>query len=95
MTTLNVNQDKVTLYKKIAKVMGKVERVPKNGYNSFHKYKFVQESDLVDHVRKFMTEEGLVLFNDVQEYEIMGDIAVVTVRFTLVCTDTGESVTLC
>lgn len=92
MTAVNVNQSKVTLFKKIANVMGKVERVPKNGYNSFHKYKFVQESDLVDHVRKFMTEEGLILFNDVKEYEVNGDMGVATVQFTIACTDTGESI---
>ena len=93
MTALNVNQSKATLYQKIAKVMGKVERVPKNGYNSFHKYKYVQESDLVDHVRKFMVEDGLVLFNNVREYEVNGEIAIATIEFTLCCTDTGESVT--
>lgn len=95
MTTVNVNKDKATLYQKIVKVMAKVERVPKNGYNAFHKYQYTTESDLIEHVRKFMVEEGLVLFNNVREYEINGELATVTVDFTLCCTDTGESVTTC
>jgi hypothetical protein len=84
---------KAKLYQKIAKIMGKVERVPKNGYNSFHKYQYVTESDLIESVRKFMAEEGLVLFNSVRDFEVKGEIATVTLEFTLACTDTGESVT--
>lgn len=83
---------KAKLFQKISKVMSKVERVPKNGYNSFHKYKFVQESDLVDHVRKFMVEEGLVVYNSVKQYDIKGDIATVEVEIFLCDTETGESI---
>ncbi len=90
---VNVNQDKAGLFKKICKVMGKVERVPKRGRNDFHRYDYVTESDLVDHVRKFMVEEGLVLFNNIREYEVNGEMATVTIEFTLCCTDTGESMT--
>lgn len=85
--------NKAKLYQKIAKVMGKVERVPKNGYNSFHKYQYVTESDLIESVRKFMAEEGLVLFNSVREHEVKGEIATVTIDFTLACTETGETIT--
>lgn len=86
-------KEKVSLYKKIVNVMGKVERVPKNGYNSFHKYKYATESDLVEHVRKFMVEEGLIVFNNMKSYEVNADIAIATIDYTLCCTDTGESIT--
>jgi hypothetical protein len=86
------NNHKAALFKKIAEVMGKVERVPKNGYNSFHKYQYVTESDLIESVRKFMAEAGLVVFNNVEKYEIDGELATVTIKFTLACTDTGETV---
>lgn len=85
--------NKAKLYQKICKVMGKVERVPKTGYNAFHKYKYVTESDLIESVRKFMAEEGLVLFNSVRDFEIKGEIATVTIDFTLACTETGETIT--
>lgn len=85
--------NKTTLYKKIIKVMSQVERVPKNGYNQFHKYNYVMESDLVDHVRKFMVDEGLVLFNNFKSYKVEGDMAVGEIEFTLACSETGESVT--
>lgn len=93
MTSINVNQDKASLFKKVSNVMEKVKHVPKNGYNSFHKYQYVQESDLVDHVRKFLVEEGLVLFPSLREYEIVGDTAICLFDMTLCDTETGETIT--
>lgn len=95
MVNVNVNQDKASLYKKIMKVMGKVEHIPKRGRNNFHNYDYVTESDVVDFTRKLMVEEGLVLLNNVREYEINGDIVTVTIDFTLCDTDTGETVSTC
>jgi ERF superfamily len=88
---MNDRNQKTKLYQKIANVMGKVERVPKNGYNSFHKYHYVTESDLLESVRTFMSEEGLIVFNNVKHYEVHGELATVTIEFTLACTETGES----
>jgi hypothetical protein len=89
---MNEIVSKAKLFQKIANVMGKVERVPKNGYNNFHKYKYVTESDLIESVRKFMSEEGLIIFNNVKSYEVNGEIATVTIEFTLACTETGETI---
>lgn len=75
--------------------MANVERIPKTGYNSFHKYHYATESDLVESGRKLLVEQGLVLFNDVREYEITGDLATVKIDFTLCDIETGESVTTC
>jgi hypothetical protein len=90
MTEIN---SRAKLFQKIASVMGKVERVPKNGYNNFHKYQYVTESDLIESVRVFMSEEGLIVFNNVKSYEINGEVATVTIEFTLACTETGETIT--
>lgn len=95
MVNVNVNQDKANLYKKIVKVMAKVEHIPKRGRNTFHNYDYVTESDVVDFTRKLLVEEGLVVFNNVREYELNGDIATVTIDFTLCDADTGESVSTC
>lgn len=92
MTTVNVNQSKASLYKKIVNVMKEMDWIKKTGFNNFHKYNFVEEAQVVNTCRKAMIEQGLVLFNDVTDYEINGDIVVGTVRFTLCDADTGESV---
>jgi hypothetical protein len=60
-------QAEISLYKKIAKVMSEVHRVPKNGYNSFHKYHYATESDLNEHIRPIMADAGLAFFSTVLE----------------------------
>ena len=51
----------MNIYEKLLKVQEAVGRVPKNGYNSFQKYNYVTEADLLDAIRKHMVEQGLAL----------------------------------
>ena len=90
-----------TLYKKISQVMAKSKRIPKNGYNDFHKYAYATEADVVEHIREIMAEVGLAhTFNvaEVQRDEIEGKegkvnfMTRVWCEFTLWDADTGESV---
>jgi hypothetical protein len=46
---------------KMAWIEGQLDRVPKNGYNSEHKYHFVRESDLVDTLRSVLSEANVSL----------------------------------
>jgi hypothetical protein len=48
-------------------VLTKINRVPKNGENKFHNYKFVTESDLSDAVRAHLGEVGVFIFTDQAE----------------------------
>jgi hypothetical protein len=50
-----------TLFKKMTIVMAAVKRVPQNGWNSFHKYKYPTETDLLEAVREILAEAGLAL----------------------------------
>ena len=43
-----------SIYQKIAKAMSNINRIPKRGYNSFHKYEYVLEADLLDHIRPIL-----------------------------------------
>jgi len=52
----------------IAAVLADVHRVPKNGRNEFHKYDYVTESDLVDHLREKLAEQGVAIFPSVFEH---------------------------
>lgn len=49
------------LTQKLAEVAGSIGRVPKNGYNSFHKYQYVMEADLVDHIRPLLAERNVFI----------------------------------
>lgn len=52
---------------KLAKILGEVGKVPKTGYNSFHKYNYVTENDLVYAVRDKLAAEGVFVFTSVEE----------------------------
>lgn len=59
--------EKLSLVGKLAELLAVVERVPKSGYNDFHKYHYATEADIVSAVRVGMSERGLILVPDVQE----------------------------
>lgn len=65
MTTPQVPEK--TLIKKLAKVMSQVERVAKNGENSFHHYKYAMESDLVDLIRPLLAEQNIMVLPTLME----------------------------
>ena len=50
-----------TLYAKLARITGAVSKVPKSGYNAFHKYKYVTESDLVEALSGLLAAENVAL----------------------------------
>lgn len=92
--------NKAGLFKKLVNVMGKIERVPKNGFNSFHKYKFVQEADLSEYVRKFFVEEGLALIVGAKGQTLtpVGDkgdlLTSLEMEITIADVETGEGITV-
>lgn len=86
------NGQNLNVLNKMHKVMSEMGYVQKTGYNTFHKYNYVEESAIVDRVRKAMVEVGLAISMNMLEFNISGDYAVGKVEFTLYCIDTGESV---
>lgn len=53
------NANRAKLFTKMARVMGKMTRLAKSGYNKAQNYAFATESDVVDMVREAMAEENL------------------------------------
>lgn len=56
-----------SLVRKLAEIMALVERVPKNGRNSFQNYSYATEADIAAAVRSAMAERNLMLFPSVRE----------------------------
>ena len=89
---------------KILLVMKDVAGVPKNGWNDFHKYAFVQEADLKDAVRKSMVQHGLALITKLRKHKLVEwhpthggkpqKMSKAYFDFTLVDTTTGATVTI-
>lgn len=82
----------MTIYAKIAKAMAQVERVPKTGYNSFHKYAYATETDLTESIRPILTECGLAFFSSVLEQSREGEFTKAKMEFTVADTETGECI---
>ena len=81
-----------SIYKKIGKVMKQIERIPKNGFNEYHKYRYVTESDLMDAIRPLLAEAGLAFYSSVLEQQRDKEFTKVKMEFVLADADTGECI---
>lgn len=52
----------MSLHSKMAEVIGTIGTIPKNGWNDFHKYKYVLESDVVDAVSAELSKRGVAFY---------------------------------
>lgn len=92
------------IFKKMAKVMEKISRVPKNGKNLHFGYDYVTEADLTDHIRPILAEEGIAFTSTVLEATKTpiekegakenkeGAISTVKMLFRLIDADDGSSI---
>ena len=87
-------KNRAILFSKMAKVMEDVEWIKKRGWNDFHKYNFVQEADVVDHIRKSLVKNNLACLPPVvRQWNMNGETAIVDVEMSIGCGDTGEIIT--
>jgi hypothetical protein len=82
---------KGSLYRKLAKVMSQVDRVPKTGHNAFHKYDYVTESDLVEKIRGFLAAENIIILPSVKSVDRAGDLTNAEIEFVFADGDSGET----
>lgn len=59
-----------SLILKLARIMGEVNNVEKNGVNSFHNYKYAMEQDMLVAVRKKLSDAGIFVTTSVRSVEI-------------------------
>jgi hypothetical protein len=90
------------LYAKLARVMGKMERIEKRGWNDFHNYEYVEDADVLDAVRQALADEKIAFFAsmvDVQQEAIQDDKGKTTIKtrpvfhYTFACGETGATYT--
>ncbi len=90
LPTTTMDHAPLKLAKKLLNIMGELHRIPKNGYNDFHKYAYVSEADVTDTLRGQLADNGVMLFTNVEDATRQGEISTVWVSFTLMDTDSGE-----
>lgn len=96
-TRIEINKDMATLYAKMARVMGKMTRVQKDGENTFHNYKYATADDVADMIRAAMAEEKIAFFAEMGDSDTIphgkGTRTTTTFNFTFACGDTGATIT--
>ncbi|MGK0551079.1 ERF family protein [Enterococcus faecalis] len=55
---------------KIAEITKEVKRIPKTGWNDFHKYAYATESDIKQVIREELAKRKLVLFSDIISHKV-------------------------
>jgi hypothetical protein len=95
--------DGTRLFKALSEVMAAVDRIPKNGTNEFHGYKFATEADVSDALRKELADRDIAVFVssrmlDVREAKtprgkdtLLTDVGV---EITFACGQTGATFTV-
>jgi hypothetical protein len=92
-------QETRSLVRKLAEVMGEVERVAKRGRNEFHRYSYATEADIAATVRQAMAARHLMLVPSVQKTEFSEiasqkgapqKLCTLTVEFRMMDGDSGE-----
>lgn len=95
-----------SIHAKLAKAMSLMPKIPKSGFNAHFKYDYVQESDILDALRKVLPEVGLSTYVSVTESNVeviekkssrgSGTALIATCQVALTITDTesAESVTI-
>lgn len=76
---------------KLALVMGEVSRIPKKGYNDYHKYHYVLESDVLDSVREALVKHRVVILPTLLSSRRHGDLTEVDLQFTIIDGDSGDT----
>lgn len=80
-----------SLTKKLVKVAASAAYVQKSGYNSHFKYSYVTEADVLDLVRKGLTEQNVFIYPSLQSVSKDGDVTTVNIKYTFADGDTGET----
>ena len=82
---------KLSLFAKLARVMGRLKKLPKSGYNDHFKYSFVTESDVSDAVRAALAAENVAFFASMQAVRFEGKKTFVDMEYTFADGETGEA----
>ena len=101
VTTTEYTQAQAALFAKLARVMGRLKKLPKSGYNEHFKYNFVTESDVSDAVRAAMAAENVAFFASMTGVQTDGKKTIIDMEYIFAdgetgaiwtCTWTGEAI---
>jgi len=77
---------------KLLKITDEMGKIPKNGFNQHFKYKFVQEQDAMDALRKLCIKNKVIIIPSVIDSSREGSLTTVNVKFTICDCETEEAI---
>ncbi len=101
LTPTEYTQAQAALFAKLARVMGRLKKLPKSGYNKHFEYHFVTESDVSDAVRAALAAEKVAFLASMTGIHTDGKKTIVDMEYIFAdgetgaiwtCTWTGEAI---
>ncbi len=93
-----------SLTEKLLEIVNAVKKIPKTGYNNYHKYHYVQESDLLEVVKTELIKQGIYLTTSITSISrtdhAKGDgkfdhLTTIQAEYTFVDVKSGEKIAIC
>jgi len=88
-----VSTAQTSIAAKLAKAIGEVDRIGKDGTNDFHKYTYTSAEQVYRVVRKPLLDQGLVIVPSATNLVKNGQNALIDLELVILDTETGESLT--
>lgn len=77
----------MNIHQKVFEVMKEVSQVEKKGFNEYHKYNYMQESDIIAALRPSLVKHGILLLSSIDESTRVDELTTITMTMTLVNVD--------
>lgn len=93
--------DKKQLASKLVRIMDEIGPIKKSGWNSFHKYNYLKEEDIINAVRPLLTKYGVAIVPNVLNEEVSHSttqrgtqetLSRLQVEFTFIDMETSEQI---
>jgi len=81
------------VYGKVLAIQSEMTKLPKNGYNSFHKYAYVTEADAMEMFRDLCVKHGVVVIPTISIVAHNGDLTTINASYRIIDCDTGKEIT--
>jgi len=82
-----VKRKKLNIYQKINAIMAEVGKIHKTGYNSFNKYEYATEEDVLRDLRGVLIKYKLIILSSVIEEKMVDNITTLKIGYRIVDTE--------
>ena len=82
-----VKSKKLNIYQKISAIMGEVNKIHKTGYNSFNKYGYATEEDVLRDLRGSIIRYKLIILSSIVSEKMIDTITILRIKYRIIDTE--------